>query len=74
MAAPRTNFRDPTAIDAALEKLNTAWGAASQEMYAAGNDQANPMEGAGFDGGNSNPNQDQPTDGDVSDVPYEEVK
>ena len=66
--------RDAAAIDAALEKLNTAWGAASQEMYNAGNDQANPMDGAGFDGGNSNPNQGQPTDGDVSDVPYEEVK
>ncbi len=69
--------RDAAAIDAALEKLNTAWGAASQEMYSATNDQANPMDGAGFGGknnGDSDQGQSQPTEGDVSDVPYEEVK
>jgi molecular chaperone DnaK len=46
-------------------------------MYNATNsDGANPMDGAGFDGGNTNPGngQGQPTGDNVSDVPYEEVK
>ncbi|HLL96042.1 MAG TPA: molecular chaperone DnaK [Spirosoma sp.] len=69
--------RDAIAIDAALEALNAAWAAASTEMYNATNsDGANPMDGAGFDGGNTNPGngQGQPTGDNVSDVPYEEVK
>ncbi|MGF7213948.1 molecular chaperone DnaK [Spirosoma lacussanchae] len=68
--------RDAAAIDSALETLNNAWAAASQELYNATNGQGAPTDGAGFDGGNANPGagQGQPTDGNVSDVPYEEVK
>ncbi|GAB3511799.1 molecular chaperone DnaK [Spirosoma knui] len=68
--------RDVAAIDSALEGLNAAWATASQELYNATNGAgANPADGAaGFDGGNTNPNQGQPTGDNVSDVPYEEVK
>ena len=69
--------RDAAAIDTAMGKLNEAWATASTEMYNATNAQGgNPMDGAGFDGTNGQPGngQGQPTDGDVSDVPYEEVK
>ncbi|GAB3643738.1 molecular chaperone DnaK [Spirosoma arcticum] len=69
--------RDAAAIDTALEALNAAWATASTEMYnATGADGANPMDGAGFDGGNANPGngQGQPAGDNVSDVPYEEVK
>ena len=55
--------RDITAIDAAMEKINTAWQAASQEIYAA--DQA---AGAAPNPGTNN------TDEGVTDVNYEEVK
>ncbi len=55
--------RDITAIDAAMEKINTAWQAASQEIYAA--DQA---AGAAPNQGTNN------TDEGVTDVNYEEVK
>ncbi|RIV23480.1 molecular chaperone DnaK [Fibrisoma montanum] len=70
--------RDVAAIDAAMTKLNEAWGAASQELYNATNGQAGPTDGAGFDGGNGAANgqtgQTTGPDGNVSDVPYEEVK
>ena len=68
--------RDAAAIDTALEGLNAVWATASQELYNATNGAgANPMDGAaGFDGGNANPGQGQPTGDNVSDVPYEEVK
>lgn len=55
--------RDVAAIDAAMEKINTAWQAASQEIYAA--DQAA--------GANPNPGTDNADEG-VTDVNYEEVK
>ncbi|MBD2757792.1 molecular chaperone DnaK [Spirosoma validum] len=67
--------RDAAAIDTALEGLNQAWSTASQELYNATNGAgANPTDGAGFDGGNTNPGQGQPAGDNVSDVPYEEVK
>ncbi len=62
--------QDIPGIDAAMAELNTAWQAASQEMYAAGA-QAGAQQGAPQDGagdasqaGNNN---------DVSDVEFEEV-
>ena len=82
--------RNVTQIDAAMEKINAAWQAASQDMYNAqqqaggasyGNGSAgNP--GAGFDPNNmggapgGNPGQQSNTGGDdnVTDVDYEEVK
>ena len=78
--------RDVAAIDSALESLNAAWQTASQEMYNATNAQggqgANPTDGfAGQPNGNGQTNggpshgqTGQPQDGNVSDVPYEEVK
>ncbi len=57
--------QDLASIDAGLEKLNTAWTAASQEMYAAGNT------------GDAGQNPTEPTDSNDSgaeDVAFEEVK
>jgi molecular chaperone DnaK len=62
--------KDLAAIDTAMAALNTAWQAASTEMYQAGQQQEQP--------GGDQPGQDQGgnpgTDGDVTDVDFEEVK
>jgi molecular chaperone DnaK len=61
--------QDITAIDTAMEGLNGAWQAASQQMYQATNADANP--GAG-DAGSTNAGNS--SDGNpVTDVPFEEV-
>jgi molecular chaperone DnaK len=52
------------AIDAAMEKINTVWTAASEEMYKASQE-----EGAAAEG-----NQAEPATDDVTDVEFEEVK
>lgn len=56
-------------IDPAVEKLNEAWAAASQELYAAMNEQqqagANPTDAA---------ETTTKADGEVEDVDFEEVK
>ena len=66
--------QDIDAIDAATNELNTAFQAASQEMYNAQNaQQAGPQD---F-GGAQQPGSDQggsSQDGDVTDVDFEEVK
>lgn len=55
-------------IDPAMEKMNEVWAAASQEIYAAMNEQgANPGAGA------ATPDADNKAD-DVQDVDFEEVK
>ncbi|WP_282630415.1 molecular chaperone DnaK [Empedobacter sedimenti] len=61
--------QDVTAIDASMEKLNTAWNAASQEIYAAMNEgqQGGAQAQPGADQGQAN------NDG-VEDVDFEEVK
>lgn len=64
---------DIAAVDAASEKLNTAWQAASQEIYQAqqeaGGAQAGPDANADANGaGDAGANAD-----DVTDVEYEEV-
>lgn len=62
--------KDLTGIDAGTASLNAAWEAASQELYAAMNQQGGAQPGASQeaqpDGGSSNDN--------VQDVNYEEVK
>ena len=61
--------QDETAIDAAMAALNTAWQAASQDMYAAAQD------GGGATAGE--PNTEGPSDNGkapVEDATYEEVK
>ena len=56
--------QDLAGIDAGLEKLNTAWTAASQEMYAAG----------ATEGGEGAQPADAAADGGAEDVAFEEVK
>ncbi len=65
--------RNIVAIDAALEKINAAWQAASQEMYSAG---ATPgAEPNGYDNAAPNGSQASNTaDENVTDVPFEEMK
>lgn len=58
--------QDIAGIDTALEALNAAWQAASQEMYNAG--------GAGAEAGAQAGGAQQNADSDVTDVNYEEVK
>ncbi len=61
--------KDMPALEAAMEKLNTLFQAASQEMYANSNK---------TDGSTENPNQETTSkkdgDSEVTDVDYEEVK
>jgi len=57
--------KDVSAIDVAMAAINTAWQAASQEMYNA--QQGGPQDGAG-----SGANASQNSDG-VTDVEFEEV-
>jgi molecular chaperone DnaK len=66
--------KDLTAIDAAMNELNTAWQAASQEMYAAsqeagGQGQPGAEQQAGGEG-----EQTASKDDEVTDVDFEEVK
>ncbi|HYG40098.1 MAG TPA: Hsp70 family protein, partial [Cytophagales bacterium] len=64
--------KDITAIDAAMQKLNDAWQAASQDMYNAQQQQGGPGAEGGQPGGN--PNAGAGDAKDVTDVDYEEVK
>ena len=58
--------KDLEAIDSSMEKINTAWTAASEEMYKASQEAGNNT-----DGGSSSENN---SDDDVTDVEFEEVK
>jgi len=61
--------QDLNAIDAAMAELNTAWQAASQDIY-------NAQQQAGASGQENHGQQQQqpPQDGEVKDVDFEEVK
>jgi molecular chaperone DnaK len=64
-----------SAIDSAMQELNTAWTAASEDIYKQGQGAADGAQSAGFDPNAGAGNQQQNTGGDdVTDVPYEEVK
>ncbi len=63
--------KDVTACDTAIESLNKAWEAASQEMYAA---QQEPQQGGAEPEAGNGPDANNNAGGDVEDVPYEEVK
>ncbi|MFT2009599.1 molecular chaperone DnaK [Pontibacter sp. 13R65] len=66
--------KDVAGIDAALEGLNNAWSAASQEMYAATQGQPGGAPGGnGQAGGPDAGAQGATADGGVTDVDYEEV-
>ena len=67
--------QDLTSIENALNGLNAAWQAASQEMYAASGAGANGQPGADPNaGGAPNTGGGAGNGSDVSDVEYEEVK
>ncbi|MBQ7710384.1 MAG: Hsp70 family protein, partial [Bacteroidales bacterium] len=75
--------RNVMQIDQAMEKINAAWQAASEDMYKAQQQAGGANPGAGFDpnnmGGNpnagANPGGQQGNPNDtVTDVDYEEVK
>jgi len=64
--------QDIDAIDTATAKMNEAWQAASQEMYAASQEGgANPNEGPTADAGNAQAEGN--AEDDVQDVEFEEV-
>ncbi|MFZ4398436.1 MAG: molecular chaperone DnaK [Bacteroidales bacterium] len=65
--------KDIPAIDVATEKLNTAWNAASEEMYKATQDAQ--QNGAGDANAQQNAGSaEKPKDAEVTDVDFEEVK
>jgi molecular chaperone DnaK len=63
--------QDLAAIDTAMNALNTAWTAASQEMYAQGG--AQPGADAGANPG-AGANANTSSNNDAQDIEYEEVK
>jgi molecular chaperone DnaK len=67
--------QDIAAIDAAMETLNTAWQAASQDMYAASQEGAAGAEGAAQDGPTADAGDNAGGSDDAAeDVEYEEVE
>ena len=62
--------KDLTGIEAALNTLNTAWQAASQDMYNA----TGPQEGGSAGASNESGSQQGAEDSTVTDVDFEEVK
>ena len=66
--------KDIPAIDTAMEALNKAWEAASQEIYQAQQEAAGGAGAPGPDAGAAGGAQaDGGSDADVADVEYEEV-
>ncbi|MBD0831731.1 molecular chaperone DnaK [Aestuariibaculum sediminum] len=63
--------KDIAVIDPALEKINEAWKAASEEMYKA---QAEAQQGEGQPGPDASQNGQAGDSSDVEDVDFEEVK
>ena len=63
--------KDIPAIDSATEKLNTAWNAASEEMYKATQD---AQQNGGETNAQQNTGNEKPKDAEVTDVDFEEVK
>jgi len=64
---------DLEAIDAATTELNTAWQAASQDIYNAGQEGGEPGP-EGEPTGNAPDNDGKDNDSEVTDVDFEEVK
>jgi molecular chaperone DnaK len=65
--------QDLSGIDSAMEKLNGAWQAASQEMYAQGGE-GQPGAAPGGNPGNAGASDNGGATDDVTDVNFEEVK
>ena len=66
--------QDVAGIDSAMSELNTAFQAASQEMYNAQNAQAGGQPDGGADFGSQQAQQSGSNENDVTDVDFEEVK
>jgi molecular chaperone DnaK len=66
--------QDLGAIDTAMNALNTAWTAASQEMYAQGGAQPNAGANPTDNGSNNSGAGANAGNGNATDVEYEEVK
>ena len=69
--------KDLATVEAALEKMNTAWSAASEEMYKASQEAgANPSDANAHnhDHSNGQQHQNKTADAEVTDVDFEEVK
>ncbi len=68
--------KDLTGIEKATNELNTAWQAASQEMYNAtqGQQQGGAQQQPGGDGGAAGAGGSSSNDDEVTDVDFEEVK
>jgi molecular chaperone DnaK len=69
--------KDLTKIGTALTALNSAWSAASEDMYKAQQQQGGPQDGAGQQGGGSDGKDNKGGGGNaenVTDVDFEEVK
>ncbi len=66
--------RNLAKIETSMTALNTAWQAASEEMYKA-TQNAGGTQGGPADANTQQPNSgQQKADGDVTDVDFEEVK
>jgi molecular chaperone DnaK len=65
--------QDLTAIDAAMNELNAAWTAASEEMYKA-SQEAGAAQQPGADGGAGAQGGGQSASDNVEDAQFEEVK
>jgi molecular chaperone DnaK len=68
--------KDLAQIDAAMEKINEAWKAASEEMYKAQQESqsAGPQPGADAGAGAGASSEGEASQDDVQDVDFEEVK
>ena len=64
-------MQDINAIDKAMETMNTAWQAASQDIYQGS--QNGGAEGGAPDFGAGAPNEGNNANDDVTDVEFEEV-
>lgn len=66
--------KDIALIDAAMEKINEAWKAASEEIYKAQQESQAGGPQPGADAGAGTPGDGEPAQDDVQDVDFEEVK
>jgi len=64
---------DIAAIDTAMAEMNTAWTAASEDMYKATQDGAGAQQAQTGPDADAN-GQQQSSESKVEDVPFEEVK
>ncbi len=65
---------DLEGLDAAMEELNNAWSAASQEIYQAQQQAAGQGDAGGENGSNNDNNANEGGEGEPEDVEFEEVK